>query len=253
MPENWLGYGITASQEATVQMCDAQGQSMPYHGSRLLTLDLGEACVQEKFHASSVSAPLLSLGRLLKKEWMLTRENDVLRRIEDIHVPVSFKKNSLGIEAPVHAVSEVAPENSTNVSMSEKAPEAVRPLTEERRIFVDLAFRPEELASSEEGQQDDLGRRWQFRQNGDPVCMTTGTTFVDPNSIMDPKLRRCRTTLVKIANGWELVDFQQQLQNADVLDKSVPGLLYPSMIVTILERKPKTFEFLRIHSLQLLR
>ena len=71
MPENWLrlgpGYGISATQEATVQMCDAQGQSMPYHGSRLLTLDLGEACVQEKFHVSSVSAPLLSLGRLLKK------------------------------------------------------------------------------------------------------------------------------------------------------------------------------------------
>ena len=80
----------------------------------------------------------------------MTRENDVLcLSIEDVHVPVSFKKASLVIEATVLAVSEVTPENSTNVSMSEKAPEAVRPLTEEKRISVGLDFCPEELASSE--------------------------------------------------------------------------------------------------------
>ena len=45
---------------------------------RTVSLDLGQAVLQEKFYASSVATPLLSLGRLLRKGWNLEHRNNML-------------------------------------------------------------------------------------------------------------------------------------------------------------------------------
>ena len=97
MPESWLHMGIgQATSEGQVQMLDAQGVEMPSLGTRLITLDMGPACIQERFHASTVGSPLLSLGRLLKQGWTLDHRSNMLCLCnEEVAVPVNFKKNSL--------------------------------------------------------------------------------------------------------------------------------------------------------------
>ena len=98
MPEQWLQLEL--------------GQVMPNLGTRMVSLDLGPACIQERFHASSVGTPLLSLGRLLRKGWSLSHRNNTLCLcFEDVSVPVSFRRNSLVAEATVHNVeaSEMSP------------------------------------------------------------------------------------------------------------------------------------------------
>ena len=113
MPEQWLqlelGHAVPTGH---VLMRDAQGQVMPNLGTRMVSLDLGPACIQERFHASSVGTPLLSLGRLLRKGWSLSHRNNTLCLcFEDVSVPVSFRRNSLVVEATVHNVeaSEMSP------------------------------------------------------------------------------------------------------------------------------------------------
>ena len=108
MPRVWLeaGVGIRNEGGPSVRMMDAQGGIMPNFGSRCVTLDLGQACVQEVFHASDVDAPLLSLGRL---GWSLAHRNNMLHLCndkEEVEIPVSFKRNSLVVDAQVFAVQD---------------------------------------------------------------------------------------------------------------------------------------------------
>ena len=77
-----------------MRMMDAQGGLMANLGSRRVTMDLGQACVQEVFHASDVDVPLLSLGRLLKKGWSLEHRSNMLHLCNDgegVEILVSFK------------------------------------------------------------------------------------------------------------------------------------------------------------------
>ncbi|OLP98193.1 hypothetical protein AK812_SmicGene19338 [Symbiodinium microadriaticum] len=88
------GYGSENTSGPVVRMMDAQGGLMANLGSRRVTMDLGQACVQEVFHASDVDVPLLSLGRLLKKGWSLEHRSNMLHLCNDgegVEILVSFK------------------------------------------------------------------------------------------------------------------------------------------------------------------
>ena len=148
-------------------MRDAQGQVMPNLGTRMVTLDLGPACIQERFHASSVGTPLLSFGRLLRKGWSLSHRNNTLCLcFEDVSVPVSFRRNSLVVDATVHNVeaSEMSP--IPDCTDEPSAPDEVRPLLEGRRAYVKFDFDPQTLSASEAAEQDPHGRRWTFLPTG---------------------------------------------------------------------------------------
>ena len=182
-------------------MRDAQGQVMPNLGTRMVSLDLGPACIQERFHASSVGTPLLSLGRLLRKGWSLSHRNNTLCLcFEDVSVPVSFRRNSLVVEATVHNVeaSEMSP--IPDCTDEPSVPDEVRPLLEGRRAYVKFDFDPQTLSASEVAERDPHGRRWTFLPTGAPACLSRGMSFVDPSSMMNLELWKYRTTAVKIAD-----------------------------------------------------
>ena len=136
---------------------------MPNLGSRCVTLDLGQACVQEIFHASDVDTPLLSLGRLLKKGWSLSHLNNMLHLCnveEEVAIPVSFKKNSLVIDAQVFAVQGVEiPEHQEVEAVGEQ--EAAVQALNQPRIIVQTTYNIHAQ-----------GPGWQFLECGDPCVLT---------------------------------------------------------------------------------
>ena len=97
-----------------------------------------------------VGTPLLSLGRLLRKGWSLSHRNNTLCLcFEDVSVPVSFRRNSLVVEATVRNVeaSEMSP--IPDCTDEPSAPDEVRPLLEGRRAYVKFDFDPQTLSASE--------------------------------------------------------------------------------------------------------
>ena len=239
MPESWLHMGIgQATSEGQVQMLDAQGVEMPSLGTRLITLDMGPACIQERFHASTVGSPLLSLGRLLKQGWTLDHRSNMLCLCnEEVAVPVNFKKNSLTVQASVFAVN-MSPIESHQERPDEPLTSHVRPLLEGKRTFVEFAVDPETWSAGEEGKTDALGHQWKFMPNGDPFCLCDSTLHVSPAPVMSIDRWKYRTTAVKIAGRWELVELQQDVSKLEDLEESLPGVLYATKTLTMIQRRP---------------
>ncbi|CAE7834903.1 RE2 [Symbiodinium sp. CCMP2592] len=256
MPEQWLQMDVGQNAPGErVLMRDAQGREMPNLGTRNVSLDLGQAVLHERFHASSVATPLLSLGRLLRKGWSLNHRNNMLCLcFEDVAVPVSFRRNSLVVEATVHNVeaSDMSP-IIEEVVEEPSSPLEVRPLLEGRRHYAAFDFNPDALSTSEAGELDPRGRRWLFLPTGDPVCLSVGLNFVDPSAMMNTALWKFRTTVVKIAERWEVLELHQDLTSMSTmsgalsaLDDSLPGVMYESLTMTVMHRtivEPEKFGF----------
>ncbi|CAE7728347.1 RE2 [Symbiodinium sp. CCMP2592] len=256
MPEQWLQMDVGQNAPGErVLMRDAQGREMPNLGTRNVSLDLGQAVLHERFHASSVATPLLSLGRLLRKGWSLNHRNNMLCLcFEDVAVPVSFRRNSLVVEATVHNVeaSDMSP-IIEEVVEEPSSPLEVRPLLEGRRHYATFDFNPDALSTSEAGELDPRGRRWLFLPTGDPVCLSVGLNFVDPSAMMNTALWKFRTTVVKIAERWEVLELHQDLTSMptmsgalSALDDSLPGVMYESLTMTVMHRtivEPEKFGF----------
>ena len=214
-----------------------------------------QAVLQEKFYASSVATPLLSLGRLLRKGWNLEHRNNMLCLcFDDVAVPVSFRRNSLVVEATVHNVAATEMSPITEVPEEPRPPEEVRPLVEGRCNYVTFDFNPDALSTSEAGELDPHGRRWTFfLPTGDPVCLSVGLNFVDPSAMMNVELWKYRTTAVKIAERWEVLELHQDLSAVatlsgalSALDDSLPGVMYESLVMTVMHRsivEPEKFGF----------
>ncbi|CAE7352802.1 unnamed protein product, partial [Symbiodinium sp. CCMP2456] len=228
MPARWLeqGYGLVA--DSKVRMQDAQGHTMPCQGSRVITLDLGSICVQEQFYASAVSAPLMSLGRLLRQGWSIEQRQGGLclcNASEEVEIPISFKRNSLVVQASVHLVAASEPEYE------------VRPIAAER-VHVKLNF-----------PLDHVDGEWGFLSCGEPAILTTGMTFVDPSPKMGIQLWRFRTTCIKIGDQWEMCEFQEPLEYCESLEELLPGVIRPVPILTIMTRTEATPDRLGIEIL----
>ena len=248
MPKSWLEQGIGAVVESPghVVMSDAQGNAMENHGSRFVNLDLGPAVIQEEFFASSVKSPLLSLGKLMRKGWTLEhRDSHLCLVYQEVQVPVSFRRNSLMIQAQVsvvHAVPQAIPPSTTpSLSLGseeqhgEELSAKVQPVSE-GRVFVKFGFDFEAISTHSEPRYDEHGNAWHFAPNGDPFCLSEGTTFVYPEDLMAPKLWKFRTTIVRVGDVWELIGFQQPLDASENLHELLPGVIYSSSMVTIMHR-----------------
>ena len=114
MPRSWMLSQVGELTDGkSVRMLDAKGRLMANHGSKNIVLDFGPACIQDKFYASDVHAPLLSLGVLLRRGWSLDHKDGILclcHAVEAVTIPVSFKKNSLVVDAQIMMVQDEVPE-----------------------------------------------------------------------------------------------------------------------------------------------
>ena len=235
MPKSWLeaGYGTASTSGMAVRMMDAQGGVMPNFGSRTITLDLGQACFQEVFHASDVDAPLFSLGRLLKKGWSLARRNNMLHLCndaEEVEIPVSFKRNSLIVDAQVFAVQPMEPsqgpgEDSFQNSSSAGDEPRVQAL-DQPRIIVQTSYNIHAQ-----------GQEWNFLECGDPCVLTWGKARHDPSDVVGIHLWQYRTTLVFRNGEWDLIDFQEPLSDGmNLSEQIVPEGEEPVPIFTVMHR-----------------
>ena len=148
------------------------------------------------------------------------------------------------VEATVHNVAATEMSPITEVSEESRPPDEVRPLVEGRRNYVTFDFNPDALSTSEAGELDPHGRRWTFfLPTGDPVCLSVGLNFVDPSAMMNVELWKYRTTAVKIAERWEVLELHQDLSTVamfsgalSALDDSLPGVMYESLVMTVMHR-----------------
>ena len=237
MPQSWLeqGVGEPLSQPGHVVMTDAQGNRMQNFGSRFLTLDFGPAVVQDEFFASAVHAPLVSLGKMIRQGWTLEHRSDNLCLVnEDAEIPVSFRRNSLVVRAQVFAVNDSSMQAGAEhdgqgcVSSSYQ----VQPVTKGRATVL-FNFDPEHCQSEMPSKRDAHGRVWYFSPSGDPYCVSTGREFVDPTTVVSASVWKFRTTIVKVAEQWELIDFQQPLDPTDDLIEPLPGIIRETAVITM--------------------
>ena len=208
MPRAWLEAGVGVRNEGglSVRMMDAQGGIMPNFGSRCVTLDLGQACVQEVFHASDVDAPLLSLGRLLKKGWSLAHRNNMLHLCndeEEVEIPVSFMRNSLVVDAQVFAVQDRGD-----------------PEPEEEEAKVQALDQPRIIAQTTYNIHAQ-GPDWEFLECGDPCVLTRGKARYDPSAMLGIHLWKYRTTLAFRSGEWELIDYEEPLEGLKSLSEPI--------------------------------
>ena len=207
MPRAWLEAGVGTRNEGgpSVRMMDAQGGIMQNFGSRFVTLDLGQACAQEVFHAPDVDAPLLSLGRLLKNGWSLAHRNNMLHLCndeEEVEIPVSFKRNSLVVDAQVFAVQDRG------------TPEP------EEEAKVQALDQPQIVVQTTHNTQAQ-GPEWEFLECGDPCFLTRGKARYDPSSMLGIQLWKYRTTLAFRNGEWELIDYEEPLEGLKNLSEPI--------------------------------
>ena len=199
----------------------------------LTMFDAYEACFQEVFHASDVDAPLLSLGRLLKKGWSLAHRNNMMHLCndaEEVEIPVSFKRNSLIVDAQMFAVQAMEPsqgpgeDSFQNSSLAGDEPR-VQAL-DQPRIIVQTSYNIHAQ-----------GPEWNFLECGDPCVLTWGKARHDPSDVVGIHLWQYRTTLVFRNGEWELIDFQESLSDGmNLSEQIVPEGEEPVPIFTVMHR-----------------
>ena len=94
----------------------------------------------------------------------------------------------------------------------------------------------EHYQSEMPSKRDAQGRVWYFSPSGDPYCVSTGREFVDPTTVMSASVWKFRTTIVKVAEQWELIDFQQPLHPTDDLTEPFSGIIRETIVITMMHR-----------------
>ena len=107
MPFSWEIYGSDSWNSAVVRLRDAQGNIMPHGPTKKVTLEFDEVSLVENFTPCSVSAPLLALGKLIRKGWSFQHDNGALYLVNDgVSIPVKVRGNALSISARVRSVKQ---------------------------------------------------------------------------------------------------------------------------------------------------
>ena len=145
---------------------------------------------------------------------------------EAVEIPISFKRNSLVVQASVHMVEASDPVASTEPTNSVE----VQPIVAERvHVRLKCPF-------------DHVDGQWGFLNSGDPAILTTSMTFIDPSPKMGIMLWRLRTTIIKIGDQWEMCEFQEPLEYCESLEELLPGVIMPVPVLTIMHRKETTLD-----------
>ena len=105
LPFSWEIYGTDALNSTVVRLRDAQGNIIPHGPTKKVTMEFDEVRLVENFTPCSVSAPLLALGKLIRKGWNFHHDNNSLYLVNDgASIPVKVRGNALSISARVRSV-----------------------------------------------------------------------------------------------------------------------------------------------------
>ena len=176
---------VGAPSASSVNLLDAQGGAIPqqagrtrvtfevegYHGERI--------CFKDDVILASVKQPLLCLGKLIRKNWLLgRRDNDQLVLEKDGRAfRVDWSKNSLSACMKIYraeASDESAPEESLSV-----------------RAVVELSVTTWDSLS-------ELG--WQLTEDGNPAHVALDAEYtVDPSLVYPLPVYPFRTTLLSVS------------------------------------------------------
>lgn len=98
LPLHYGHVGKSVKPSENLHFVDAHGASLDVANTRLACLDLEGVSIKEEFIIASVTAPLVSLGRLLKHGWVLSTDDLGLHLSKNSkRIPVGFRRNSLCI------------------------------------------------------------------------------------------------------------------------------------------------------------
>ena len=111
LPLSYSNVGISSnSSGAKPCFLDAQGNPLDIQNTRLATIYIDDdILLHEEFIVATVTSPLISLGRLLKRGWCINTDVEGLHLFKDgRRIPISFKRNSLCITGSIRVVEQDA-------------------------------------------------------------------------------------------------------------------------------------------------
>ena len=91
-------------------LLDAPGNPLDIQNTRLATIYIDDdILLHEEFIAATVTSPLISLGRLLKRGWHINTDAEASHLYKDgKRILISFKRNSLCITSSIRVVEQEA-------------------------------------------------------------------------------------------------------------------------------------------------
>ena len=215
---------VGAPSASSVNLLDAQGGAIPqqagrtrvtfevegYHGERI--------CFKDDVILASVKQPLLCLGKLIRKNWLLgRRDNDQLVLEKDGRAfRVDWSKNSLSACMKIYraeASDESAPEESLSV-----------------RAVVELSVTTWDSLS-------ELG--WQLTEDGYPAHVALDAEYtVDPSLVYPLPVYPFRTTLLSVSGRperqFEIFECAEYWETKPVMDLGLKA----KVMITILTKNP---------------
>ena len=202
LPVHMAQVGMPARNSATNQRFhDAQGHPMKVQGRRLVDLAFGSTIIREEFLVAPVSAPLLSVGKLLKHGWNIGSVNGQMSLWKDKTViPTEFVRNSLCVQAEIRAVKAVGSECI-----------------------------PVKLGAVLSG----LGAGWAQLSDGVWAVKVFGSNYMDVPSNLPRESVDRRTTLIYVSDKWWLVEFTEKLSEKETIDEPIEYLDFPTDVITI--------------------
>ena len=199
LPEKYAKVG---GKPATSNMVfrDAQGNPLASQGTREAKVDLDSVTIKERWLIAPVTAPLLSLGKLYKKGWTVSRDeqNNLSLQRDGISVPVHMKQNSLCVRGDIRML---ASEDSSLQG-------------ESNRFHV--------RAVNLYGQWLTLRDQFECLVEGLYAMRCTTSSLVDCATALARYPVVYRTTLLNSPSGWKLYELNQLISDLDDPEVALP-------------------------------
>ena len=217
LPTSFATCGRSARSSQQIALFDAQGGDLKVHQQRIVDFAATdrsgrEVVIREKCLITSVTQPLLSLGRLVKRGWFPQRQGEDLLLAHGrtgSELNLSFQGNSLALEACIRKVefADLDPEQA-----------AVRAVLQ--------------ATLSEELQAVDYG--WQVLQSGHIAWRGRSTMMVDP-SMMAGVSWPFRSTLTQRddSSPWFVIEHCERWDEMEDLEAEVPSGTAVEMVVVL--------------------
>ena len=199
LPEKYAKVGGKPATSGMV-FRDAQGNPLASQGTREAKVSLDSVAVKERWLIAPVTAPLLSLGKLYKSGWAVSRDeqNNLSLQCDGISVPVHMKQNSLRVRGDI------------------------RMLASEDSSLQDESNRSHVRAVNLYGQWLTLRDQFGCLVEGLYAMRCTASSLVDCAAALARYPVVCRTTLLNSPSGWKLHELNQLISDLDDPEVALP-------------------------------
>ena len=222
---------------------DASGNQMQQQARRRAEVSLGDAVFSEDFLVTSVSQPLLAVGKLVRAGWSIEAGPTGSTTLTNgkHRIPVFYRKNSLSVFGCVRAVN--ACDDNSDVQMQEPADsflQDVQPSSQSTGDALAAMFCPDPdltgiktIRSVSLSQElADLGGTWTQVNEQCWALKSFGSSFVDVSANLPAAQLRFRTTLVYVNSEWQMIEFGTSIESMVRADCEIPELEGPSPLIT---------------------